>query len=118
MTEPDLDDVDRAALEECLRLVRSSSDPKRREQIEDKLQDKTQTWFRVADFACYGCQRRAMKLQLWEDPPSSIGEDEDEDVHNQVGRKVLQQLLAAGLSRYEPDPMAALAKTKRKTKRK
>ena len=33
---------------------------------------------------------------------------------NAAGRNLLRQMLAAGLSRYEPDPLAALRKAKRK----
>jgi hypothetical protein len=92
--------LDRDALERCLALARES-DPLRAEQIDDKL--RSEPWFEVADFACYVVQRRSLHLKPWEMPPSSAEPNEDSPEG-----ELLRRMLAAGLSRYEPDPIAAL----------
>ena len=58
---------------------------------------------------------RALQVRPWETVPVHVHEDDripvDNDVHRE-GRaiKLLRRLLAAGLSRYEPSPLTALAK--------
>ena len=47
-------------------------------------------------------------------PPCDADEDGDDGEINADGVKLLRKMLAAGLTRYEPDPLAALAAVKRK----
>ena len=114
----DLDAVDREALERCMEIARR--DPSRAEQLDSKLQDEE--WAEVAEFACYGCQLHALNLKPWQSPPVHIDEDADEPDNsdresNSAARKFLRQMLAAGVSRYDPDPLTALAGAKRRSSR-
>ena len=104
--------VDRSALERAIEITKTES-PARARQIADKL--KTESWRAVAEFAASCCQHRALATRPWELAPVSVDEDDpipDGDDHRRTGRaiKLLRRLLAAGLSRFEPQPLAALEK--------
>jgi hypothetical protein len=96
--------VDRDALRRALQLVRAES-PGRAAQIADKLKDEP--WGQVAEFAAYCCQCDALELKPWQDPPMYAEIRPDPDA-----LAMLVKLLGAGLSRYEPDPVAALAQVR------
>jgi hypothetical protein len=91
--------VDREALRRA--MVIASEDPLRAGQLDDKL--RSEPWAEVAEFAAHVCQCRSLHLKPWELPPSSFDARDDDP-----GAELLRRLLAAGLSRYEPDPIAAL----------
>lgn len=55
------------------------------------------------------CQYYALGLKPWQTPPCRLGPDAEQRPADKRGRLLLQRLLAAGLSRYEPDPLRALA---------
>jgi hypothetical protein len=74
----------------------------RAQQLDAKLLDEA--WDEVAQFAAYGCQIEALHLKPWEHPPM-YG---DIAGAQPAAAALLQKMLAAGLSRWEPDPMAAL----------
>lgn len=102
--------VDQAALELAMRIARR--DPATRVQLDDKLKDED--WHSVAEFAAYHCQYEALNLKPWESPPCWTDEDEncsdptyDFKKLNQA-QVVLRRILKAGISRYHPDPLAAL----------
>jgi hypothetical protein len=104
--------VDREALTRAIELAKGES-AVRAAQINDKL--KTESPLRVGEFAAYCCQHRALQTKPWELAPCSVDEDDPipvGDDHRRKARaiKLLRRLLAAGLSRYEPQPLAALAK--------
>ena len=108
--------VDRSALERAIEIAKGES-PGRAAQIASKL--KHESWREVAEFAASCCQHRALATRPWELAPVSVGEDDpipDGDDHRRTGRaiKLLRRLLAAGLSRYEPDPIEALARVEGK----
>jgi hypothetical protein len=92
--------VDREALQRALKLVRS--EPAYREQIAEKL--KAESWEQVAEFAAYNLQIDNLGLKPWMDPPCVAELRPDPDA-----LAILVKLLGHGLSRLEPDPMAALA---------
>jgi len=101
------------AIETCRR-----KEPADREQIERKL--STELWREVAEFASYSCQCDALHLQPWQSPPcwvfdlvADINAGNDGILGDYQAAKLLQRLLDAGLSRYEPDPIAALKAKKR-----
>ena len=107
---PDLDAVDRDALERAMQIAQR--DPLRKEQLQSKLEDEE--WTETATFAAYSCQIESLSLKPWQSPPCQIDEDADEPDNAErepdtVGRKLLRQMLRAGVSRYDPDPLAALA---------
>ncbi|MBB6407653.1 hypothetical protein [Mesorhizobium sangaii] len=59
-------------------------------------------WFEAAIFASYCCQIKALRLKPWESPPVH-GRKEDPQ-----SWRLLQRMLKAGISQFEPDPPAAL----------
>jgi hypothetical protein len=93
-----MDDVDRDALGRAMEIA--MSDPDRARQLRAKLVDEP--WEEVAQFAAYGCQRSALRLKPWEEPP----------MHAHAGipkaEALLRRMLEAGLSEFEPDPLSAL----------
>jgi hypothetical protein len=91
--------VDREALKRAMALA--AEDPMRADQLRDQLQSRP--WAKVAQFAAHLCQSKSLHLKPWERPPLSY------DVRDQnPGAVLLRRLLAAKLSRFEPDPAAAL----------
>ena len=72
-------------------------------------------WLEAARGAAYACQCRALRLKPWQLPPSQVSDLEsalrvpDNDIHGwRAAAELLQRLLAAGLSQFEPDPLRAL----------
>lgn len=111
----ELDPVDEAALTRAIEAMRAN--PATREQIEDML--ATKPWREAAEFAAYSCQCDALRLRPWQSPPSWI-DDLVGDINagpDGVGgqfaaARLLRRMLDAGLSRYEPDPLAGLKRAK------
>ena len=87
---------DLAALRRCMEIA---DDPGRAEQLESMLRERP--WSEVAQFACFCVQSRTLRLKLWEPPPCLAVGDE-------AAVKLLNKMLAAGVSQYDPDPLAAL----------
>ena len=111
--ELDLDPIDRAALEAAMETA--SVDPARDEQLRWKLADG-QSWFDVSAFAAGCMQAENLRLKPWRSPPAD-GDEDDPSPRDRDAASLLKALLAAGLSRFEPDPLAALA-AKRRRRRK
>ena len=114
--QPRLDPVDRDALERAMQIV-AQRDPLSAEHLASKL--KHETWREVAEFAAYSAQIELLSLKPWQSPPVHIDEnanepDNPERESNTAARKLLRQMLAAGVSRYEPDPLTALRRAKRR----
>jgi hypothetical protein len=120
-----LSDVDREALERALDMVRQES-PAQRKQIDDMVVERG--WDKAAGFAVYCCQDNRLKLAPWQMPPCWIRGNLDALLaapvadHDYRGQRqaalLLRRLLAAGLSKYEPDPLVALARAEGKVKAK
>ena len=116
-----LSPVDREALERAIEIARNSGEPGRREQI-DRLMEK-EGWFAAADFCCYCCQRELIRPRLCQPTPADIDPADIETIiargddapnGNFTAAKLLKRMLRADLSRYEPDPVRALAEAKRR----
>ena len=109
--EDDLTPIDRAALELALEADRSKGDRATRLQLESMLQERP--WIEVAKFAAYGRQCDALRLRPWQ-PPPCWAEVDDQD--NEAGpisghraaAELLRRMLALGISRWHPDPLAAI----------
>ena len=115
MTIDDLAEHDRDALQRCMEIA-SSKDGDRKEQLDSML--ATQSWIDVAMFAASVTQSRSLALKPWHEPPS-ICDEHDENERDKQGQALLRRMLAAGISRFEPDPLAALAEAEtRKARRK
>jgi hypothetical protein len=115
----ELNPVDQEALERAIEICRTQKAPADRTQIEHKLE--TEPWVDVGTFASYSCQVDSLHLKPWQPPPCWV-DDVVADINagnDGVGgqyqaAKLLQRMLDAGLSRYEPDPLKALEKAKKK----
>jgi len=92
--------TDEEALAEAMRIARL--EPGRAWQLDEKLKDEP--WRDVAEFAALCVQSRALHLKPWELPPCEINEDDADS----PGKRLLKRMLDAGVSRYAPDPLAAL----------
>jgi hypothetical protein len=100
---------DKIALDEALALARNESQ-ERAEQIDGKLA-QGEKWAEVAGFCAYLCQMRALRLEPWQWPPSDVDlDDPDEEIE---ANTLLREMLAAGVSRFEPDPLRAIAEAKK-----
>jgi hypothetical protein len=106
--------VDREAMKRAIEEVRREGGEELR-QIEEKLREEP--WERVGRFAAYACQDKHLQLKPWMVPPCWLRDDRDvQDAlsmpHDHTGRRtageLVQRLLAAGLSCYEPSPIDAL----------
>jgi hypothetical protein len=101
--------VDREALTRAIALTteRTRDEPRRdgETQIEHML--KNRPWREVGEFAAYGQQMHALQLRPWQHPPCWVGTD-DPDPEHAPAVALLKRLLANNLSRFEPDPVAAL----------
>jgi hypothetical protein len=64
---------------------------------------KDRPWREVAEFAAYVCQTETLHLKPCEEPP--VHADEAGDGQADL---LLKRMLDAGVSRYHPDPLAAL----------
>ncbi len=106
-------EIDRLALERALVACRRES-VGRAKQIDAMLADPSRSWERVARFAAYSCQIDALHLMPWETAPIRITNIavalNAPDDARRVGdaARLLQRMLAAGLSRYEANPLEAL----------
>jgi|SRR5690349_10261486 hypothetical protein len=98
--------LDHAALAECLRIAE-------REDTEFVKQFAGEPWCERAKSACYKLQFAALALRPWQSPPCLV--DVNDTGEFEAGAcKLLQKMLAAGLSRFEHDPLAALKKKRGK----
>ena len=105
-----LNAVDLEALERAIQLARQESRG-RRDQIDGMLKERD--WQEVAEFCAYCCQDNALKLKPWEVPPVWIDDVDQHVPLPDLGRRrraasLLKRLLVAGLSKFEPTPLAAL----------
>jgi hypothetical protein len=98
-TKPKLSEVDREALERALEVVKARGEPSRRERRD---------WLDEAISASSSCQRRALQLKPWQSPPCFGDAHPGHDGHADAA-VLLQRLLSNNLSRWEPDPVTALA---------
>lgn len=105
----DLDPVDADALRRALEMA--MRDPPTATQLTGKF-EQGDGWREVAETAAYHCQCTALGLACYQEPPSST--DQTDPGEDPKALALLRRMLAAGLSRYEPDPLASLAKARKK----
>ena len=114
--------LDREALERALEQERQMSSSADRVHLDEQL--KCRGWFSVAEDAAYICQRKNLQLKLWQPVPfyitdiaGTIAKGDDGISGDYRAALLLKRMLAAGLSRYEPDPVRALARAKERQQR-
>jgi hypothetical protein len=102
--------TDKAALELAIEVTRKES-PARRKQVDSFL--ATRPWFAVAKFCASCAQDRALRLMPWQHCPSHVDDiaavlKVTDDIHGwRAAALLLQRMLAAGVSRWHPNPVAA-----------
>lgn len=102
-----MDKRDRDALKRSMEICRAEEG--RTRQLNAMLKDDG--WWHAATFASMHCQCQALNLYPWQSPPC-IADGYHSDP---AAKKLLQQMLDLGISRYAPDPMAAIEQAKRET---
>jgi hypothetical protein len=111
MTEEDLTPADRAAMLDCIEYMRTEPDSRRGDQINAKLEE--QSFFEAGDFAAYHVQNITMQLMPWQCPPSAVEgspyDDRPRSAYEQEAIPFLKLMLEAGISKWDPDPLAAFA---------
>src|SRR5262245_65436823 len=95
--------IDKAALELALKTVlENRADPGRANQVREMLREDG--WEYAAKFCSSLLQRQRLQLRPWDLRPPCRSEANDGSEAGQL----LAQMLAAGMSRYDPDPLSAL----------
>jgi hypothetical protein len=107
MSDEEFTDADVAALKLAIEQARAE-DSSRAAQISAMMAERA--FEEVGWFAAAVCQRRTLGLRPWENPPCEIFDSDGEDV---AARRLLRRMLKANVSRFHPDPTAALAAGKR-----
>ena len=102
---------DRDALKLAMETCRAEEG--RAEQLDYMV--KQDGWRYAATFSAYHCQMQSLDLCPWEEPPCWQREDDDSE-RNAPAVKLLKRMLAAGVSRYHPDPLKALAGARRSSR--
>jgi hypothetical protein len=109
-----MNDVDRAACERAIEIARA--DPDSRMLIEALLA-RGDSFEEVGQTAAYHCQCASLHLRPWQPPPMYATPRLDGPDDGIMGRHaadvLLCHLFAAGLSKYEPDPLKAIEQAER-----
>ena|SRR6516164_9267204 len=105
--EPGLSRVDRDALRRSLEIARAESKVEREHLASIEAREG---WVSAAESASYHLQVKNLKLKPWHCPPCACFSDEVGLGYGRSRAEVLlrRRMLGAGLSLYEPDPVAAL----------
>jgi hypothetical protein len=98
---------DIAALELAMDGARAQG---RGKQLDEML--KNRSWHRVAKFAAYCCQRRALHLAPHETPPCHVERLNKLEPQERKPAELQRRMLKHGVSRWHPYPMAAIATAK------
>jgi hypothetical protein len=107
-----ISDVDRAALERALAIMLKHRELGR--DFERRLSERREPWADIARHAALSCQIASMGLKPWQVAPCEVEINQtdppgDEHHRTRHASLTLERLLHGGLSRWEPDPPAALA---------
>jgi hypothetical protein len=107
---------DRRAMQRAIEQMRNES-AESRERVERVL--RVEGFESAAQTAAYPCQFRALRLKPWMCPPAWAADEIDATRPNTFGNRpdevaLLKRMLAAGLSRFHPDPMRALTEIETK----
>jgi hypothetical protein len=78
------------------------------DQVRSMLADRSRSWRSVAEFCASHRQIETLNLEPWESPPCRIDLAGDIGENEEDGAELLQRMLRAGISRFDPDPVRAL----------
>ena len=111
-TLTELEPRDRAAMQAAIELAKA--DPELRDFIEALLQDRGEQG--AGEWASGFYQVKFLRLKPWECNP--IGTQNVEQTSDNYGCRpgeveLLRKMFSLGISRYEPDPLKAIARAER-----
>ena len=101
----DFDEGDLDALRRCMDIAKR--DRETRELMAERPLNE------AMKNAAYHCQHSALNLKTWQEPPC-VEDETDPDPRDLGAQKLLHEMLQANISRYDPDPLAALKRAQRK----
>ena len=115
-TTPAISEADRSALQRALDLM--LRDRELGADFRRRLDEGEEPWADIAAHAAVACQIASMGLKPWQVAPCEVEVNQtdppgDEHHRTRHASMILERLLNAGLSRYEPNPPTALARVKR-----
>jgi hypothetical protein len=93
--------IDEAALDLALETVLKGKDAERAEQVRQLR--AADGWLPTARLCAALLQRQQLELKPWDKAPSDLDRADDS-----IGGRLLRRMLAAGLSRYDPNPLRVL----------
>ena len=104
--------VDHDALERALAIMLRHRELGR--DFERRLNEGREPWDAIARHAALSCQVASMGLRAWQNAPCEVEVNQtdppgDEHHRTRHASLTLERLLRGGLSRWEPNPPAALA---------
>ena len=104
---------DREALELCVKIVESGDRASHFEELRKGKPNphggwfiKPMTWEEMAILACHWCQYESLHLKPWQSAPHRPSVDPMNGDDGAI--RLRDKMLAAGVSIYHPDPLAAL----------
>jgi hypothetical protein len=97
--------TDRAALELALQQTLAEKDQSRVEQVRSMLEGRTRLY--VSQFCSFHRQIEALRLRPWELPPC-LGDCDVGSGRDEQAWRLLRRMQKAGVSRWHPDPIAAV----------
>jgi hypothetical protein len=105
-------DVDRDALERALAIMLKDCELGR--DFTRRLDEGREPWVDIARHAALSCQIARMGLKAWQVAPCEVEINQidppgDEHRRTRHASLTLERLLHGGLSRWEPNPPAAIA---------
>jgi len=104
-----MDPHDRAAMAAAIAMMRADSE--QRDLLDHVLNNQSEP--EAGLFAVGFCQIRNLKLRPWEAPPCDTRDVQtSSDVYGARASEVrlLRRMIELGISRYEPDPLKAIAR--------
>jgi len=104
MSDEVLDDLDQNDFDALMRCLEQYPRP--------QPGGTAKQWRESAERACFRVQCESLQLRPWQLPPF-VADEDDPNERDKAAQALLRKTLAAGISRYEPDPLAALNKKKR-----
>jgi hypothetical protein len=116
-TTPDqISEVDRDAFERSIAVMLRHHERIYRTDFKRRLEDAKEPLSKIGRHAASVCQCEVLGLKPWQQAPCDVepGETDAPGFEHRCTRNaslILERLLSAGLSRYEPDPIGALART-------
>jgi hypothetical protein len=102
-----INDLDRQALDRCTKLYAAKGG-----EFTQRVKERDCDWREMAHGCCFHFQMQNLGLRPWQNPPMFLIDDDSSRPEDLAAFKIMRKLIDAGLSVYEPDPLAALAAVK------